>query len=89
MRANFTVMRDLATHTRVEPPKRVKNLLEFISRINSSEAVQEDMRAWGMQFSEELVSIKARVLPGEKVLQVGGALVSPVRATGKHFGRFG
>ncbi|XP_077548297.1 piwi-like protein 1 [Haemaphysalis longicornis] len=69
MRANSTVMRDLATRTRVEPPKRVQNLLEFIARINGSEAVQRDMQAWGMKFSDELVSIKARVLPTEKVIQ--------------------
>lgn len=71
MRANFTVMRDLATHTRVEPPKRVLNLMEFIKRINGSGAVQKEMAAWGMQFGNELVPITGRVLPQEKVLQAG------------------
>lgn len=71
MRANFTVMRDLAAHTRVEPPKRVSNLLEFIRRINNTKAVQEEMASWGMAFGDDLVTITGRILPKEKVLQAG------------------
>ncbi|XP_077500664.1 piwi-like protein 1 [Amblyomma americanum] len=69
MRANVSVMRDLAQHTRVEPSKRVRNLLEFMDRINNNEAIRSDMDSWGLRFDDSLVRIDARVLPPEKVMQ--------------------
>ncbi|KAL1458824.1 hypothetical protein MTO96_043434 [Rhipicephalus appendiculatus] len=49
MRANVSVMRDLAQHTRVEPTKRVRNLLEFIGRINGHAEIRQEMDRWGPQ----------------------------------------
>ncbi|XP_077505848.1 piwi-like protein 1 [Amblyomma americanum] len=73
MRANVSVMRDLAQHTRVEPSKRVRNLLEFMDRINNNAAIRNDMDSWGIQFDDSLVTIDARVLPPEKVMQGSNA----------------
>ncbi|XP_077504141.1 piwi-like protein 1 [Amblyomma americanum] len=69
MRANVTVMRDLAQHTRVEPSKRWRNLFVFMERINNNEAIRNDMDSWGVRFDDSLVSINARVLQPEKVMQ--------------------
>ncbi|XP_050023605.1 piwi-like protein 1 [Dermacentor andersoni] len=71
MRANVSVMRDLAQHTRIDPPKRVRNLLEFIQRINGNEAIRHEMELWGLTFDNALVSIDGRTLPPEKVMQSG------------------
>ncbi|KAK8788333.1 hypothetical protein V5799_021892 [Amblyomma americanum] len=73
MRANVSVMRDLAQHTRVEPSKRVRNLLEFMDRINNNDAIRNDMDSWGIRFDDSLVRIDARVLPPEKVMQGSNA----------------
>ncbi|KAL3242482.1 hypothetical protein MRX96_021097 [Rhipicephalus microplus] len=48
MRANVSVMRDLAQHTRIDPPKRVQNLLQFIKRINGNDAIRAEMEQWGV-----------------------------------------
>ncbi|CAN8026453.1 hypothetical protein HPB47_015530 [Ixodes persulcatus] len=69
MRANVAVMRDLAQHTRVEPPRRVRNLLDFIGRVNGDSSVSHEMHQWGLQFDGQLVSIDARVMPPEWVIQ--------------------
>nr|XP_050028085.2 piwi-like protein 1 [Dermacentor andersoni] len=69
MRANVSVMRDLAQHTRVEPSKRIRNLLEFIGRINGDEAIRREMDEWGLKFDDTLVTVKGRVLPVERVRQ--------------------
>ncbi|XP_077498582.1 piwi-like protein 1 [Amblyomma americanum] len=73
MRAKVSVMRDLAQHTRVEPSKRVRNLLEFMDRINNNDAIRNDMDSWGIRFDDSLVRIDARVLPPEKVMQGSNA----------------
>ena len=39
---DFNMMKDLAVHTRVEPDGRVKNLKNFIDRINNQENVQQE-----------------------------------------------
>lgn len=69
MRANVAVMRDLAQHTRVEPPRRVRNLLEFIKRVNSDPHVCHEMDQWGLKFSDFLVDIGARVVNPERIIQ--------------------
>ncbi|KAH7946707.1 hypothetical protein HPB52_003764 [Rhipicephalus sanguineus] len=69
MRANVSVMRDLAQHTRVEPTKRVRNLLEFIGRINGHAEIRQEMDRWGLKFDDALVAIEGRVLPAERIGQ--------------------
>uniref|UniRef100_A0A224YID3 Aubergine n=1 Tax=Rhipicephalus zambeziensis TaxID=60191 RepID=A0A224YID3_9ACAR len=69
MRANVSVMRDLAQHTRIDPPRRVRNLLEFIERINGNDTIRAEMEQWGLKFDSALVAIDARTLPPEKVMQ--------------------
>ncbi|XP_077485667.1 piwi-like protein 1 [Amblyomma americanum] len=73
MRANVSMMRDLAQHTDVEPSKWVRNLLEFMARINNNEAIRNDMDSWDLLYDDSLVRIDARVLPPEKVMQGSNA----------------
>ncbi|CAN7986806.1 unnamed protein product [Ixodes hexagonus] len=69
MRANVAVMRDLAQHTRVEPPRRVRNLLDFIARVNGDSSISHEMSQWGLRFDTQLVNVCARVVPPEPVIQ--------------------
>lgn len=70
MRSDFNVMRDLAAYTRLPPNKRVENLSTFIQRVKSNSEVRKDMRGWGMEFSNSLVEVQARVLNTERIIQV-------------------
>lgn len=69
MRANFTVMRDLAVHTRVGPENRFNKLTHFLREMNQNEAVRELMAQWGMRFAPNLTEVPARCLPSEKIWQ--------------------
>ncbi|XP_078598436.1 piwi-like protein 1 [Branchiostoma floridae x Branchiostoma japonicum] len=69
MRANFTVMRDLSTHTRLSPGDRNNSLHEFIKTLNSNEKVQKDMKGWGLSFDKTLLKLEGRVMPPEKIFQ--------------------
>ncbi|KAH7977654.1 hypothetical protein HPB49_003141 [Dermacentor silvarum] len=69
MPANVALMRDMAQHTRIELPRRIRNLLKFISRVNGNEAIWQEMDQWGLKFDQALVTVKGRVLPAERVTQ--------------------
>ena len=66
---DFNMMKDLAVHTRVGPDGRVKNLKNFIDRINSQENVQQELSGWGLKFANGLIKINARQLPAEVLTQ--------------------
>ncbi|XP_067125118.1 piwi-like protein 1 [Centruroides vittatus] len=68
MRADFRVMRDLSKHTRLEPDRRVSNLLTFINRINRHSQIRREMDGWGIKFADELVKMEARVVQSETIL---------------------
>lgn len=48
MRSDFNVMRDVASHTRVAPDKRVDEICQLVDRINQEPEIKEEMDAWGM-----------------------------------------
>jgi len=66
MRANFTLMRDLGEHTRINPPVRLKRLENFNQRLQREGAVQEDLKQWNMKLAQKLVEFQGSVLPQEK-----------------------
>ncbi|WAR02486.1 PIWL1-like protein [Mya arenaria] len=73
-RADFTVMKDVAVHTRVAPSSREQTLTGFISQINRNEKVRVEMGGWGLKFTDSLVTLSARVMPQEKIFQQNGEL---------------
>lgn len=72
MRADTRVMKDLSSHTRLNPGKRIENLLTFIDRINKNENIKKEMNGWGIRFSRELVSLESRVLMAERIIHYNG-----------------
>ncbi|XP_053312111.1 piwi-like protein 1 [Spea bombifrons] len=71
MRSDFTVMRDLAVHTRLPPDQREKQVGRFLDYIHKDEAVQKELRDWGLNFDNRLLQFTGRVAPAEKILQAG------------------
>ncbi|CAL1299772.1 unnamed protein product [Larinioides sclopetarius] len=69
MRSNFTMMREMANKTRLDPAARVRNLQTFINRISANENVRREMEAWHLRFANQLVQFQARILPPEKIIQ--------------------
>ena len=71
-RANFKLMSDMGQFTRQDPVKRTQVLKKFSERLGSTAQVKEDMQAWNLQLSKELLQLRGRILDQEVILG-GGA----------------
>lgn len=67
MRKNFSLMKDVAVHTRVGPSQRVRKLLEFNRRLQTTENSVACFRDWQLALDRDLVTIKARQLNAETI----------------------
>ena len=67
MRENHQLMRAMADHTRVSPEGRIEKLLNFNRRLHSKPAIAEELQAWNLTLSKNLVEIDGRILPMEKI----------------------
>ncbi|XP_066444447.1 piwi-like protein 1 [Eleutherodactylus coqui] len=74
MRNDFTVMKDLAVHTRLAPDKREQQVGKFLQYIHRDESVQKELRDWGLNFDTRLLQFTGRVAPPEKILLSGKAV---------------
>lgn len=66
MRQNFSVMKDLAQHTRIAPSGRVEQLRDFMRSLNTNEQSQKELSQWNMAFSPNLLQMKGRTLPTQR-----------------------
>uniref|UniRef100_A0A672KXK3 Piwi-like protein 1 n=1 Tax=Sinocyclocheilus grahami TaxID=75366 RepID=A0A672KXK3_SINGR len=73
MRADFNIMKDLASHTRLSPEQREGRINRLISNINRNADVQNELTTWGLSFENRLLSLNGRVLPSERIIQGGRA----------------
>uniref|UniRef100_A0A8C1WWW8 Piwi-like RNA-mediated gene silencing 1 n=1 Tax=Cyprinus carpio TaxID=7962 RepID=A0A8C1WWW8_CYPCA len=71
MRADFNIMKDLASHTRLSPEQRESRINRLISNINRNADVQNELTTWGLSFENRLLSMNGRVLPSERIIQGG------------------
>uniref|UniRef100_A0A3Q3GWI1 Piwi-like RNA-mediated gene silencing 1 n=1 Tax=Kryptolebias marmoratus TaxID=37003 RepID=A0A3Q3GWI1_KRYMA len=69
MRKDFTIMKDLSTHTRLNPDQREKRLSRFISNIQKNPDAQAELTKWGLSFDKQLLNLTGRVLGGERIFQ--------------------
>uniref|UniRef100_A0A0A9YSH4 Protein piwi n=1 Tax=Lygus hesperus TaxID=30085 RepID=A0A0A9YSH4_LYGHE len=78
MRADFTLMKALAEHTRVTPRTRIQRLEQgFMERLSTTTACQEELKLWNMSFDPKLITFPGRILPAENV-QFGQNMLLPV-----------
>lgn len=68
MRANFKLMQELATYTRLNPDKRVKALKKFNNRVQTTPESVNVLREWNMELEQELMTVDARELPPEPII---------------------
>ena len=67
MRKNFQLMKQVGDLSRHKPEERVRNLNNFIGRMNQNAEVIADMQKWNIRFDDKLVEINARELQCERI----------------------
>uniref|UniRef100_A0AAY5L230 Piwi-like protein 1 n=1 Tax=Esox lucius TaxID=8010 RepID=A0AAY5L230_ESOLU len=70
MRADFNIMKDLSTHTRLTPEQREGRLNRFVGNIHRNANAQAELTTWGLNFDNKLLSLKGRVLPAERIFSL-------------------
>ena len=73
-RKDHHLTRAVSTITRVAPDKRVETLLKFRRRLTDNPKIQQEMNSWGLQFSNELVNCKARILTAKPLMTGAGRI---------------
>ena len=73
-RKDHHLTRAVSTITRVAPDKRVETLLKFRRRLTDNPKIQQEMNSWGLQFSNELVNCKARILTAKPLITGAGRI---------------
>uniref|UniRef100_A0AAT9FG51 Piwi-like protein 1 n=1 Tax=Enchytraeus japonensis TaxID=228735 RepID=A0AAT9FG51_9ANNE len=74
VRTNYAVMRDIATHTRVEPSTRVRTLEGFIAKFNKNPEARSHADAWNLEFATNLHQLTGKKCKKEVVVQQGEEL---------------
>ncbi|XP_078105787.1 piwi-like protein 1 isoform X2 [Sander vitreus] len=69
MRADYNIMKDLSTHTKLEPEQREVRLNRFVSNIHTNTDAQAELDKWGLNFDKQLLHLTGRVLPAERIFQ--------------------
>lgn len=68
MRADYRLMQELSTYTRLNPESRTKALLKFNNRIQATPESVQVLKDWGMELERELIKVQGRELPRETIL---------------------
>jgi len=69
MRANFTVMKDLAQHTRIGPAQKSDILKNFMRDLNTNPESRKELADWNMSFAPDLLGVTGRKLPTQQMYQ--------------------
>ncbi|KAJ8408576.1 hypothetical protein AAFF_G00252110, partial [Aldrovandia affinis] len=69
MRNDFNIMKELSFHTRLNPEQRNNSLSRFISTVNRNAEAQSELNTWGLNLDNKPLSIQARILPTENIIQ--------------------
>lgn len=68
MRANFTVMKDLATYTKLSPHARVGSYKKFLENVNNNPLSKAILSDWGLALDSDPSQVTARILDEEKII---------------------
>ncbi|KAK2859956.1 hypothetical protein Q7C36_004122 [Tachysurus vachellii] len=83
MRNDFTIMRDLATHTRLSPEQRENRLNRFVSKISKNASAQDALGRWGLSFENKMLNLTGRVLSAERIIHGARAVRGTTERTHK------
>ncbi|XP_025207261.1 piwi-like protein Siwi isoform X1 [Melanaphis sacchari] len=67
MRNNFTLMKDMATYTRINPRERTERLTNFANRLLNTPKSVAELKNWNLTLSNRLVELTARTLQPETI----------------------
>ena len=67
MRKNFTVMKDLAVHTKLSPYQRLGSFKKFIDNINNTPAAKEVLANWGLSLDKAPLLMNARLFEEQTI----------------------
>lgn len=68
LRKDFTVMKDLATHTRLTPQQRVNSFKKFIQNVNTNPDAANVLASWGLKLADDPLQLTARQLSEESII---------------------
>lgn len=68
MRADFRIMKDLASQTRVSPNQRQFSLTQYVKRVKDCPDAMKVLGNWGLSLESGAVSLEGRILPEEKIM---------------------
>ncbi|KAJ7410675.1 Piwi-like protein 1 [Willisornis vidua] len=71
MRSDFSMMKDLAIHTRLAPEQRQREIGRLLTYIQKDDNVQKELGNWGLSFDYKSVAFTGRVVQREKIFQSG------------------
>jgi len=57
IRQNFSIMKDLAIHTRVAPGSRIQTLEGFMNVLHSNQESQKELSQWNLQFDRHVLKM--------------------------------
>merc|ERR1719260_72120 len=72
-RANFTLMKSMGEYTRQGPDVRAQTLTKFAERLTSKKEIVDELQAWNLKFSKDLMQFRARILEPEQILGSGSS----------------
>lgn len=77
MKKNFTVLKELATYTKLSPHIRLGAYKKFLQNVENTPKAKEILSDWGLTLDKDPVKITARVFDEEKIIfgngKTGGA----------------
>ena len=71
-RADFNVMRDLSSHSRVGPADRLHRYNSFLKKINTNPVVSNNFSKWDLEIDDKVLEIPARQLQKIDILMSDG-----------------
>ena len=75
-RANFNLMKTMGEYTRQGPDKRTEILAKFSDRLTSKKEIVDELQAWNLKFSKDLIQFRARIFAPEQILGSGSSKAS-------------
>ncbi|XP_043281262.1 piwi-like protein Siwi [Venturia canescens] len=67
MRRDFRMMRELGTHTRLNPNGRIQRLLSFNRRLQNEPKVVQELSEWNLRLDDKLVTLPGKILKPETI----------------------
>lgn len=68
MKKNFTVLKELATYTKLSPQMRLGAYKKFLQNVENTPKAKEILSDWGLTLDKDPVKVTARVFDEEKII---------------------